>query len=105
MSRIEVHPPTTPEPAEKMMRISWDFSKWMGRDLLDIWLDIGSELQDFIAERIREDVKTQHRILHCHTPAALQHIQAEFLQKALDDYAAETGKLVELGNRLMTPKE
>ncbi|WP_088631548.1 hypothetical protein [Phaeobacter sp. 22II1-1F12B] len=90
-------------PAEKVIKLHWDFSKWNGRDYLETWLDIGSELQDFVAERIREDVLTQHRILHSHTPGELKHIQAEYVQKAMDDYAAKTGRLVELGNKLMTP--
>jgi hypothetical protein len=88
---------------EQMVRLHWDFSKWMGRDLLETWLDIGSEFQDFLAERIREDVKTQHRILHCTNPADLHKIQAEFVQKAIEDYSAETGRMLEIGKRIFTP--
>ena len=103
MPQTEVSTPSKQEPTEKIMRIHRDLSKWMGRDILETWLDIGSEVQDFIAERIREDGRTQHRILHRLSPSELVTIQTEFLQKALDDYAAGTGRLVELGNRLLTP--
>ena len=29
-------------PAEKVIKLHWDFSKWNGRDYLETWLDIGS---------------------------------------------------------------
>ena len=92
------------EAANTIVSIHWDPSKWMGRDLLETWMDIGSEVQNFIAERIREDVKMQHRVLHCTTPAELHQIQAEFLQKAIEDYVAETGRMIDLGQRMFSPQ-
>ena len=62
--------------------------------------DMGSEVVSFVADRIREDVKTQHEILHCEDIAELQHIHAQFVQKAIDQYTAETGKLVEMSQSL-----
>lgn len=59
--------------------------------------DIGAEVAGFIAERIKEDVKTQYAILHCKNAADLQHIQYEFVQKAVEQYQAETGKLLQMG--------
>lgn len=67
--------------------------------------DLGSEVLSFVADRIKEDVKTQHRILHCRNVAELQHIQAEFVQTAIDQYTAETGKLVKMGHDLYTPPQ
>lgn len=61
--------------------------------------DMGAEVAGFIADRIREDVKTQHEMLHCKNIAELQTIQTEFVQKALDQYQTETGKLVEMGTK------
>ncbi len=58
--------------------------------------ELGTEVASFVAERIKEDVKTQHEILHCKDPAELQEIQARFLKTAFDQYTAETGKLVEM---------
>ena len=66
---------------------------------------MSAEVASFIATRIQEDVKTQHEILHCKNPADLQHIQAQFIQKAIDQYQAETGKLVEMGKKAFTPPE
>lgn len=59
--------------------------------------DMGVEVASFIAARIKEDVKTQHAILHCKTPAELHHIQADFVQTAVEQYQAETGKLIQMG--------
>lgn len=62
--------------------------------------DMGSEVMSFLAERIQEDVKTQHQMLHCKDAGELQKIQAEFIQKAIDQYTLETGKLVEMSQKV-----
>lgn len=60
--------------------------------------DMNAEFIGFLAERIKEDVKTQHRILHCKNASELQQIQGEFIQTAINQYQAETGKLMELSS-------
>ena len=66
--------------------------------------DMGAEMVSFVSDRIKEDVKTQHEILHCKNVAELQHIQAQFIQKAIDQYQAETGKLVEMSTQAFAAK-
>jgi hypothetical protein len=73
---------------------------WMSTAWIESLADLGSELTSFVADRIREDVKTQHAILHCKSLAELQHVQAEFMQRAFDQYAAETGKLIEMSTEI-----
>ncbi|WP_353473285.1 phasin family protein [Salipiger sp. H15] len=85
---------------ERSFRMSWNLEPYAATALVDTMLDIGAELQSFTAERVREDVATQHRILHCKTPADLIHIQSAFFQKASEDYRAHWGRLAELGNKL-----
>lgn len=63
--------------------------------------DFSSEVIQFVAQRIAEDVKTQHEIMECTNPADLVQIQQRFLQKAFDQYTAETGKLVKLSSDLL----
>lgn len=65
--------------------------------------DMSAEFVSFVAERVKEDVKVQHQILHCKDAAELRHIQSQFLQKAVDQYQAETGKLIEMGTKAFTP--
>lgn len=77
----------------------------MGTAWMEAISDMGAEVAGFVAERIRQDVKTQHEILHCKNMADLQHIQAQFIQKAMDQYHAETGKLVQMGTDAFSPSE
>lgn len=64
--------------------------------------DMNAEFIGFLADRIKEDVKTQHRILHCKNASELQHIQGEFIQTAINQYQAETGKLMELSSTVFS---
>lgn len=61
--------------------------------------DMGSEVMTFLAERIQQDVDTQHKLLHCKNGHELQKIQAAFIQTALDQYSDETGKLLEMSQK------
>ena len=97
-------PPVLGDGADtRIMRIQWNPDGWPGLNMVEAWLDIGSELYDFYAERVREEVRTQHRFLHCRTPAEAQRIQMEFMQKAINDYRDEAGKLIEMGARAGIP--
>lgn len=62
--------------------------------------DIGSDLTSFVADRIREDVKTQHELMHCSSLSEMQCIQANFVQKAINQYHDEAARLVELADRM-----
>ncbi|MEL6239875.1 MAG: phasin family protein [Pseudomonadota bacterium] len=75
---------------------------WLGTKWLENMSDLGSEWLHFVSERVQEDVKTQHEILHCKNVGEVQQIQARFLKKALDDYRDETGKMVEMCTKMMT---
>ncbi len=59
--------------------------------------NMGTEMLDFVAERVKNDVQTQHNLLHAKDISEVQHIQAQFFQKAMDDYAAEMAKLMDMG--------
>lgn len=64
--------------------------------------EMGSEVLSFVAERVREDVKTQHELLHCDDIEEMREIQARFLRRTIEQYTRETGKLIEIGNRFRT---
>ncbi|NSX53466.1 phasin family protein [Parasulfitobacter algicola] len=94
---------------EDIMSAMADFQKmgfgslsWMGTGWLENMGDFNSEIISFIAERVQEDVKTQHEILHCKDMDELRHIQAQFIQTAINQYTEQTGKMVELSNELLT---
>lgn len=64
---------------------------------LEALRDMGTEVVSFVADRIKEDVKVQHEIMRCKDVTEIQQIQSKFLQKAMDQYQAETGKLIKMG--------
>jgi len=74
---------------------------WMGTAVLESMSAMGSEVTQFIAHRIKEDVRTQHQILHCKDVSELRQIQTDFVQNAIEQYTAETGKLVQMNSELM----
>ncbi len=73
----------------------------MGMAWFENMSDVNAELLSFVADRVKEDVQTQHQLLHCKSLAEAQHIQAEFVQKAIEQYTTETGKLVELSQQAL----
>jgi hypothetical protein len=75
---------------------------WMGTGWITGLGDMSGEVMRFVADRIKEDVKTQHEILHAKDITEVQGIQTRFLRDALDQYAAESGKLIEMGNDLFS---
>ena len=72
-----------------------------GEAMLTWSTEMGAEVTGFLSDRLREDARTQHEILHCRDPEALQAIQMRFMRKALEDYTAETGRIVELSQSLI----
>lgn len=76
---------------------------WMGTAWTEAMSSLGSEVISFVAERIQEDVKAQHEILHCTTLTELQQAQAAFLERAYVQYTVETGKLIKMGTELFPP--
>ncbi|MEL6913165.1 MAG: phasin family protein [Pseudomonadota bacterium] len=75
---------------------------WLGTKWMETMSDVGAEWLSFVADRVKEDVKTQHELLHAKTIGDVQKIQATFLQKAMDDYHDETGKIVEFCSNAMS---
>jgi hypothetical protein len=67
--------------------------------------EMGTEVMTFLADRIQEDVRTQHMLLQCRDAGELQRIQAEFIRTAIEHYTAETGKLVEIGQKIFAIPE
>lgn len=74
---------------------------WMGTAWLETMADMNSEVISFLADRIKEDVQTQHKLLHCTRPEDAQKAQLEFLEKAYVQYTVETGKLLKMSMDLL----
>ena len=75
--------------------------RWMGMAWFETMAQMNEELVRFIAQRIGEDMNTQHALMHCKSPEEVRKTQAEFFEKAIHQYTEETGKLVEMSLDLM----
>ncbi len=73
---------------------------WMSAAWIGVLSDLGAEISTFVAKRIKEDMEAQQELLGCKLPSEMTHVQAEFFQKAFDQYHVETGKLVELSAQM-----
>jgi hypothetical protein len=87
------------------------FGPWgqMGAAWAEAMSGLGGEVMRFLTERVQQDVATQQKLLHATSLDEVRHIQAEFVQKAIDQYTAETGRMVEIGedmaDRLGLPRD
>lgn len=68
-----------------------------GPEWFDTMNNVGTEMFAFMSDRIKQDIQTQQDLLQAKGIAEVQQIQADFLKKTMDDYAAEMTKLMELG--------
>lgn len=68
----------------------------MGGDWMERMSDMGAEMLQFYTQRVQEDVELSHKLLHCKTLAEMHDVQGEFLQRAIDRYTEETGKIIEM---------
>lgn len=95
----------TGSPAVDLLRTLRDASVKATPDFATPWVEVmstmGSQMMSFTAERIQKDVDTQTALLHARTFAEIQHIQAQFFQQAMEDYIAETAKMLEMGRRFV----
>lgn len=88
---------------EQLQESGFGSLAWMGTAWTEAMANLGSEVISFVADRIQEDVKTQHEILHCKSLTELQQAQAAFLERAYVQYTVETGKLIKMSTELFPP--
>lgn len=69
----------------------------MGGDWMERMSDMGAEMLKFYTQRVQEDVDLYHKLLHCKSLGEMQELQGEFLQRAINRYTEETGKIIEMG--------
>ncbi|WP_261395335.1 phasin family protein [Salipiger bermudensis] len=101
--RLQTDPAPVPVPQE--FRIRWSLEPFAATGVFDAWLDLGSEMQSFYADRIRAEVETQHEILHSRSPAELARIQAAFFRRAVSDYRAHLGRMTEMLEQIWFPQQ
>lgn len=93
--------PAAPWANAELQKMGFGPIAWMGVEWCNCMTEMGSELMQFVADRIKEDVKIQHEILNAKDVGQVQEIQTRFMTKAFDQYAAETGKLIEMSSDMI----
>ncbi len=104
MTKSKQETPTSENPADLGKAFIQQFEDaglgpmgWMGTAWFDAMAEMNSEVVSFVADRIKEDVKTQQDLLQCKSAEDLQKAQLAFLEKAQQQYTDETGKLIKIG--------
>ncbi len=67
-----------------------------GMDWLETLSGMGSEMVRFTADRFKVDMQARDEIVSAKGLAEVQHIQTLFFQKAIEDYTAQSTKLMEM---------
>lgn len=73
-----------------------DVLPWSGARWAEAIADIGAEWLQFTANRVSRDVQTLHELQRATSIQEIQAIQSKFLQRAIDDYQAESGRMTQL---------
>lgn len=73
---------------------------WTSKAWMDNMTKMGGALASFMAARVKEDLETRQALLQCKTLAEVQHVQTAFMQKAVAQYQAETGKMIAMTTQL-----
>jgi hypothetical protein len=85
----------------KMQKSGLTPMAWLAPQMLEKCGEMGSELAQFVAARIKEDMNLQHQLLHCRDLSKLHQVQVDFVQSAIDQYVAETGKMTRLSREML----
>ena len=76
----------------------------MNANLMESFGDMSAQMAKFFAQRIEEDVKAQHDLLHCKTLQDVQHIQLQFFENAFKQYQENSAKMLDIGTQALTAK-
>jgi len=72
------------------------------RVVLQAMDQVRSDLSDFVAERIRQDLDVQQAFLRCRSFGEVREVQYSFLRTALGQYGGEAQKLARLSGEVAT---
>jgi hypothetical protein len=73
-----------------------------GAALLEGVSKVQQEIAQFVSTRIREDIEAQQQFLRCRSLDDVREVQIRFFKTAMDQYSAETARLMKLGSEIMT---
>ena len=68
--------------------------------MLEGMMALQREIMEFSSARVQQDLETQGELAKCTDLQEAWKVQAEFAQKAMQHYSAETAKLVDLSAKI-----
>lgn len=66
------------------------------------WMDLMTESARFMTERLHSDLEAQKAFMACRTPAEFLEVQAEFLNTAMQQYAREAVRMMDMTMKAST---
>ena len=99
--------PVSPQP-EEMLAFNRGVVDAYGRMFgacLEAWSRCGRELADFAASRLQKDTALGESLSRCRTWNETAEVQSEWLRTTIDDYARETGRVMEIMSGAAAGKE
>ena len=99
-----------PDKAEMAATLVWPFGQldadaahqfWdSGQAVVRTWGDLNTEVTRFVGQRLSRDGEAAARMAQCRSLPEIGALEADWLQGAIDDYAREMSKLMEVNGRL-----
>ncbi len=77
----------------------------MNAAFIESFGDMSAQMAKFFAQRIEEDVKVQHELLHCKSIQEVQHIQMQFFENAFKQYQENSAKMMDIGTHALQSSE
>lgn len=76
----------------------------MNNSIMESFGDMSAQMAKFFAQRIEEDVKVQHELLHCKNLQEVQHVQLQFFENAFKQYQENSAKMMDIGTQALGSK-
>lgn len=73
----------------------------MNAAFIESFGDMSAQMAKFFAQRIEEDVKVRHELLHCKNLQEVQHIQMQFFENAFKQYQENSAKMMDIGTHAL----
>ncbi|MFC3615875.1 phasin family protein [Lutimaribacter marinistellae] len=81
----------------QMQKMGTDAMAAMGGDWAERMSKVGTEVMSFAADRMKQDMEFQQKLLQCRDMQELQQVQSRFWQEAIEQYRGEMERLAEMG--------
>ncbi|MEY8840112.1 phasin family protein [Cribrihabitans sp. XS_ASV171] len=86
----------------QMQKMGTEAMTSMSGDWVERMSKVGTEVMSFAADRMKQDMEFQQKLLQCRDMQELQQLQTRFWQEAIEQYRGEMERLAEMGSGMWT---